>query len=247
MIGGGFHRDAAALVAELDGVVDQVVEHLADARLVRRDEEFLLGGDQLEGDVLAACLAFGGSHGRADLRVDVEIRVGEIGAAGEVVELQHVGGELGQAPGLVQHDGQIPLLHLRRDGAVEDGLQIPLDGGERRAEIVGDVGDELALVLAGLCQAGGHVVQGFREDAELVVTAHVRLIAQVAAGVLVHRGGHLLHGLGDVEQKDQEEDDAGQHEGDGRSHEREADGVVRVLPQRGDRLVDDDVADRPVL
>ena len=56
-------------------------------------------------------------------------------------------GQLVEAFGFGNDDVQVFMIEFLRDCAVENRLEIALDGGQRRAEIVRYVRDEIVLVL----------------------------------------------------------------------------------------------------
>ena len=60
------------------------------------------------------------------------------------------------------------LLLLALDDAVRDRLHVPLDRRERRAQLVRDAHQEVALVHARLLQAARHLLETQRELAELM-------------------------------------------------------------------------------
>ena len=65
----------------------------------------------------------------------------------KIIYIQKIAGKFGKPVGFKQDDIQVFLLGLRRDDTVYHGLHISTDTGKRRAEVVGDVGNKLALVL----------------------------------------------------------------------------------------------------
>ena len=69
---------------------------------------------------------------------------------------------------LGQHDAlDSPHLLGRRSLAAGQHLKLPADRGERRAQLVGGVGDELALAREGVVKAVQHVVEGLGEGPHL--------------------------------------------------------------------------------
>ena len=139
-------------LGELDGVADEVEQHLGEAPLVAPAErqvgrdldaqrEPLLGRQRLDGrdDRL--------HHLRQ--RVVVE-RQGEL-AGLDLGQVEHVVDQAEQVPAARLHalEHLADLLgHLAVD-AVQDQLGVAEDGVERRAQLVAHVGQELRLVLAG--------------------------------------------------------------------------------------------------
>ena len=148
LLHGGLHPDHGIVVAELDRIVQQVVEHLLDFFHIGVDVHGLAGEDHLYGDGLLAACPLEGGCGAADDGVDVEIRPLQKHPLGvQVVQGQQAVGELGEALRLVQHDVQVLVVHLRGDCAVDHGLQVAPDGGQGGAEVVGHIGHEFLLVV----------------------------------------------------------------------------------------------------
>ena len=118
---GRFDRNRRIVVAELDRVIDQVVDDLLDLAHVRAHKERLPGQDQFKGEMLflAAPLERHGSH--LDHMVDIEISGVQDGSAVRTVfiQLENAVGQLVQAFGLKQDDVQILVLQFRRDRAVQ--------------------------------------------------------------------------------------------------------------------------------
>ena len=74
------------------------------------------------------------------------------------VQGQEILGQVCQPLCLKEDDLQVFFMHFRRYGSVRHGFYIPLDGSERRAEVMGYVGYKLLLVVFHIFQLGGHVV-----------------------------------------------------------------------------------------
>ncbi len=158
-------------VAELDGVVQKVVEDLLDlSSCPRRRSRWLAARIELDGDLLlvqvpskeAAVFLMTSCMSKSSL-----FRQNVLGV--KLVQGQKILGQVRQPLCLKEDDIQVFLLHFRRDGPVRHGLHIALDGGEGRAEIVGDVGHEFFLVVLHVPQLRGHVVQGGGQIAHLVL------------------------------------------------------------------------------
>ena len=87
----------------------------------------------------------------------------------EAGEVEQVADQPLQAPGLGEHDLERRLLLvLAVDHAVRDRLHVPLDRRQRRAQLVRDAHQEVALVLARLLQLARHLLEAQRQLAELV-------------------------------------------------------------------------------
>ena len=94
-----------------------------------------------------------------DRRVQVE--------PGELLQVAH---QLAQACRLrADERGRLGAVLRAAGGAVLQRLGEALDGGDRGAQLVGDVGEELALAHVGRLEPRGHPVEGLRQAPELVV------------------------------------------------------------------------------
>ncbi len=83
-----------------------------------------------------------------------------VGTAGHLAQLHHAGDQCGQAVGLV-HDNVHLLIAvgLVVAGNVAHRLGIALDKGQRGAQVVGDVGQQVALHLRRMLHLACHVVE----------------------------------------------------------------------------------------
>ena len=234
-------RDAGIRVAELDGVVDEVVEHLLDLLPVRVHVEMAGSQEKLDGDPPLCTDPLKGGGRVLDDFVDVEdLLVQHQVPAVELVQGQQILGQIGQTLGLKEDDVQVFLLHFRRDRAVRHGLHISLDGCEGRAEIVGYVCHEFLLVILHIPQLCGHVVEGGGQVSHLVLGGDGDLVVQVAGGVL---GGCLR----DPAQGPVDEELEGQQHQEGEKVDEDhcgVDGAHQHIPevcQVRDGLVDDQI------
>ena len=134
---------------------------------------------------LLADRAEGGADG-PDERDDVKIGVFQT-LAGFIqrVQGQHALRQISQAVGLPDDDIHILFLLFGRDHAVLHGLQIAADGGEGRAEIVGNIGNELFLRFIGALQLLRHHVQRVGKVADLVAALHGDAVPQVTEGIFL--------------------------------------------------------------
>ena len=90
----------------------------------------------------------------------------------ELREVEHVPDEPLEPRRLVRHDVERRADELRVvHEPVTERVDVALDRGERRAELVGDRHQELALALLGRGQAGGHLVEALGEMRDLVAAA----------------------------------------------------------------------------
>ena len=153
------------------GVLDEVRDDLVDALGVARRDRVVLGLDaQLDalGHVQPRL-----ARGLLEQVADAERpAVERLGLGLQAREVEQLGDEAAEALDLGEH---------RRDGlrvggldAVGDVLELGLQRGDRRAQLVRDVGDEVAALAVDLLELGGHRVERARELADLVapVLAH---------------------------------------------------------------------------
>ena len=129
---------------------------------------------------------------------------------------EQIFGEAVHAGGVFE-DGGEELAGLRAEGGlvVEQGFDVAGDGGERGAELVGDVGDEVALGALDLLDAGDVV-----EDGDGAAAGHgggvdledaagqQRGGAALADGALLERGADAVEHLGVADGLDQSVADA---------------------------------------
>ena len=129
-------------------------------------------------------------------------------------QVEQVADEPVEPAHLLVHRGQRALQVVRADHALGERLDVAGDGGERRAQLVGDAHEEVALELVDLAQAVDHALEPRRELAQLVVGGaladHVHV--EVAAGDLVGRAAEhaqrLRDAAGDVGGEDDRDDQA---------------------------------------
>lgn len=181
---GGLNGDGGICMAELDRIINEIVEHLLDLAHIGGNIQLLAGQDQMEGDFLLKTGSLEGLDRHLDDIVDVKAGNVQHGAVGAVfVQFQHTLGQLIQ-PFCFQKDNvQILVLQLMRDGSVHDGLDIALDGGQRRAKIMGYVGNELPLILFPRIQLGGHVIQGSRKISQLIACLKIDLGIKITGSI----------------------------------------------------------------
>ena len=146
--------------------------------------------------------------------------------------LQHAG----QRTAVTVDDGR-KVLRLFRGIHAEQGLGIALDGGQRRAQLMGDIGHEIAADALQLHQVAdvaedqyraqtgiGQYGQGdeHREDpaAQMQLhlaqgTGHIQILVPVAGGRAGHLGGaqHGIHGILQFGRGDHLDDRAARHVG----------------------------------
>ena len=215
-------RDAAALLGKLHGIVDEVVDHLGDPVAVRADQDVLLRQLRIDVQAFLRCAALEAQERLQDqLRQIKDRALGRVGRpVAHLRDVQHLAHEAGEALGLVADRAEIFLLLLLGDRAVEDAVGKAGDRRHRRAQLVGDVGDEFASARLGLLQRGGHLVERFDQRAHLVGGILDLLYAhrEIAAGEfargrrhLIERAGHAL-GIKEADDKrDRKHADRDQH------------------------------------
>ncbi len=144
--------DPAAGFGELGGVGEHVDQHLFEAMAVGVDPVFALGRLHVQGHVEArgigpGAVDRGGGHGAELDRFDVKLELAGLGALQVEQVVDEVGEAFAVAAGHVEE-----VLHLRRHGAERarvDQLERALDGGQRRAQLVADGGEEFLLGVVG--------------------------------------------------------------------------------------------------
>ena len=95
--------------------------------------------------------------------------------------------------GLLEHSLQAGLI--RCVDAVEHALGVPPDHGERGAQLVGDVGQEVPPVLLALSQSLHHLVERPGQPADVAGPSLLHAHVVVAAGHPLGRFHHLAHRL----------------------------------------------------
>ncbi len=214
----GGHRDAAPVRGEPDRVVDEVEQDLVHALAVGRE------GREIERDVVAD-LDAAPRHRDVDLgdqvvhqRLERQLLDPERDLAGlEPRELQQLIHEPSEPLDLGQHHAErrgVGFLH-----AVEEVLQVRADRRDRRLELVGDVGHEVAAALLEMLELSPHPIERDGEPADLVAALRVHADGVVprlhppsrrrhVAEGLCHPAGHLARD----HERDAGGDDADQEE-----------------------------------
>ena len=201
-------------MAELDGIVNQVVQDLLDLAKVCVNHLDAVRERQVKADVLGITCAFKGSSRILDDPVDIKIRPGQVSLGVQGVEGEHAFRQLVEPLCFGNDPGQILFVHILRYGAVQDGFQIAFDGGQGRPEIMGYIGNEVFLILLHLIQFVRHIVQRIGQITHLVMGFYINPIFQVACRVFVGANGDFaqgqVNGLGKYQKDDQRE---GKHNG----------------------------------
>ena len=98
-------------------------------------------------------------------------------------------------------------MQLLRDRSVKDRFEVALDRGQRRTEIMGDIGNEITLVFFHILKFGGHIVQGVSEVADFVMMVEsLDLIIQMSGCIFPCGKGDLPERDVDIDRKDEQDD-----------------------------------------
>jgi hypothetical protein len=174
------------------GVLDEVHDDLVDALgiaigLQRR------GCVDREHDILGRVHARLAGGALEDVAQREGPHVERLLAGLQAREIEQLGDEPPEAARLLEHRAQ--RLGIGFADAVDDVLEHGLQRAERRAQLVRDVGDEVAPQAVGLGQLGRHPVKRPGELADLVVGRHRDLAAVLAARHRRRDRGHLAQRL----------------------------------------------------
>ena len=175
--------DPLAGAAVLGRIVQQVGEHLPQPlRVAGQRRELPLRVGIIELNALLFEKLTIGIHCVLKLRLNVDHLNIQIEAAVlDAAEFQQLFHHLGQAAGLADNDIQalfevLGIVQLAGD----QRLAPAVDGSERRAQLMGDRGNEFRFHLFVLADPGGHIVDGVDQVADLVVVLLFQLDAVVA-------------------------------------------------------------------
>ena len=189
--------DPAAVHAELEGVVEQILHDARDEKDVHVDEDARLGR---AADANAAAR----DHGL--LVADDGDEVGEIGilpvhllrALVEARDLEHAADERRHLVRLPVDDIERRLIIRRRLRVLARVLAGGEDDGRRRAQLVRGIRREALLGLERSLKPVEHVVKGGRELIDLVAAARMRQadarLEILPVGDGIGRGRELAHG-----------------------------------------------------
>ena len=137
-------------------------------------------------------------------------------------------------------------MHFRRNGAVQDSFQKPLDGSEGGAEVVGDVGDEAPLIILGALQPFRHAVHRVGQISHLVVGGHRDPVGEVALRKAPRTLVDRPEGAVDREPESQQERE-GEQEHDQERNVNDVQDLVRTVLHPFHGEMDDDIAVGPVI
>ena len=175
------HEDAV-FADVVHGVAQKVMQSALHHVGVGTDGKLFVGDLQLE---LPAVLGADGVVTLADFvaelaHVEVDLLALEC-AARDLAQLHDAGNKGRQAVGLVHDDVHLFVaVLLVVAGQIAHRLGIALDEGERSAQVVGDVGQQVALHLGGVLDFFCHVVELLGQVAQLVVPHRVHMDGVVA-------------------------------------------------------------------
>ena len=156
----GLNVDHGIVSAEFHRVVDEVIEHLLDFFHIRVDRKARLVEKQGKTDAAFIAAALESFQRPVDDFVDVKIaHLHEIAVIVEGVQSQKTFREFFQAFRLREDDMEVPILDFYRNRSVENRLHIAFDGGQGRAEIVGNVGDKFSLGFSTLSGPAGQILE----------------------------------------------------------------------------------------
>src|SRR5206468_12732301 len=112
-------------------------------------------------------------------------------------ELQQLTDQVIHPLRLLVDDARGVGVRVGRAGAVDQRAGEALDRGERRLQVVRDVGQEVALAAAGALDLARHRVEARRQLADLVPPLHRDTPGVVAARQRARGGGEGEEGPGD--------------------------------------------------
>ena len=238
-----FHTDpdGAALVRELDRVVEEVVSDL--------EQEFRVRLHLDVGQVLEPFddeTAF--VHGAFKAEQCVEEELVQVG--GRIVEVlfprfdlgqrQHGDDQPGKALDLARDDAEVPAFFRGRDGPVEDAVHESADSRHRGLQFVGDIRDETLTGVLDDRQGRCHVVQRLRQFLLLLGAPDFEAFREVALRILFRETRHLFHRTDQLSCEhvgQQDHDDEGDERRD-HEHPRQVLGIGRDDVVRGGDGID---------
>ena len=202
---GHTHAHGSARRRELDGVADQIQDDLRQSVFVGRDGEIFSRRRRLQKHPVL--LGLGAEHveGTGHDLVQLDgVPLEREHAGPEPVEVQDARDQADQAVHAVvdRLDPVAPLGIERFRRPPQEKLSGGADGGERVTKLVGDLGEELLLVVFHLSQLFRHVIEGEREIADLIVRLDGQRLAEAAIGYPARRRGELAHRSGQAKRDD---------------------------------------------
>ena len=218
----------------VDGVGEQIAQDALDAARVALDRDRVVWDVEAHLDAEFLGQMRGLLPGGVDAAAGVEQGLGQVCDASVVPgNLQEVREQRLEAVKLAGHKlRRAARVRLERVSVRRDEVRGHAHRGERRTQLVRDVRGELALQVAVLLelrnlfgQLLGHVVEGRRKAAHLVLALNDHALAQMAGGKALgnargrtHRRDDLLGGQpGNADEEDDDHDGGGRQE---TAHER---------------------------
>ena len=143
--GGGGDGDVATGRSVLDGIVEEILQHVAEQGGIAAHGGKLRRHGDFQSDFLAVGFEQGGFGAGFDKFQQPDGGKFEFQFAGfDAREFEEIVSEARETNGMVADDFQeAAIVFGIVEGAGEQGFGEALNGGERRLEFVGDVGDEI--------------------------------------------------------------------------------------------------------
>ena len=190
--------DVATVGRVLDGIAEDVEHDLLDAAAIAHDEREIFGIVVRELVLVATGLKLRRAEHGVDGGGEREARHIHLAAAGvKARERQKVLHDVGHAVCFADDDIEEVVFRLAAQivARLPNGLGIGADICERRAELVGDIGDKFLAALLGLAVLG-HIVQHDENAAALLIgeRGEVELYAALADSELALNIVTALHG-----------------------------------------------------
>ena len=247
----GRYRAAVRRVA--DGVVEDVQEQLLQLDPVAPDLEVVHRAEvEPQALVLDEELHVLGQLADEVLEPDI-LEIDRLRTRIAPREEEHLADDLGHVGDFLGHELERPLVFVLAPALLQGQGGFGLDDGQRRPQLVGGVGHELALLLERGLEPSDHPVQRRGQQAQLVVRLDVDAPAQVAFADPPGRLGDLLdRPEGPVRQEypadaGQDDDEDGRVQDDHAEDGQDADNLIRRPPDdEGDAGLGIDVERRRV-
>ena len=170
------HGNSLVLAGVGQGVVDEVVHHLPDAALIRHHGAILHRVEENLIPVLLLELVIAGQDGRDAFRQVEGRRLHLQRARLQFAEVQQLRHQRGKTVRLVNDDLHVLRGVLARN--IPHDLGIAADHGQGRAQVMGDIGDQLLLQML-------HLTQLVRSLDQRIVQLADLLIAVTVGGTLI--------------------------------------------------------------
>ena len=230
---------------DAEGVIDEIAHDLAHPERVGDNRQSGVAGvDQVDPGLGRPARMRGNrlGQGRVEgnrMRLEPELSGPQPG------EVHHVAEEQLEAGRLVADDPHgFRLGTIVAGGAVGKGLGIATDGGERRPQLVGHVGQELVLPPAGLGEGPRHVVELLCQVRDLPVALDRHAVGKVSGGDLVGGCRHPSQRRGEPPGDPQRGPHRHEH-GHGAGEQHPADHRAPHGCRQADRASQDDAGDTP--